>query len=160
MVQVPRGYTTDVFQSSDRGRYSIIIRSEENYYYKSRSFNVAEIGIFWRVSREFAKGQPHYSVAYTLNTTDFSPITGAAVTLTGELYTYDYQTDKYSLYSEELFAGISDFQGVTEIVVANARSNPFVVISDGKAVSVASAPLLSLVNAMKFIPTPPLVVLV
>ena len=105
-----------MFQSSDRGRYSIIIRSEENYYYKSRSFNVAEIGIFWRVSREFAKGQPHYSVAYALNTTDFSPITGAAVTLTGELYTYDYQTDKYSLYSEELFAGISDVQGVTEIV--------------------------------------------
>ncbi len=104
------------FQSSDRGRYSIIIRSKENYYYKSRSFNIAEIGIFWRVSREFAKGQPHYSVAYVLNTTDFSPITGAAVTLTGELYTYDYQTDKYSLYSEELFAGISDVQGVTEIV--------------------------------------------
>ncbi|MHA1976699.1 MAG: MG2 domain-containing protein [Candidatus Hodarchaeales archaeon] len=111
------GQYEGVFQSSVRGRYSIMIRdSNDNYYYKSRSFNIANLGIFWRVSREFVKGQPHYSVAYVLNTTDFSPITGAAVTLTGELYTYDYQSDSYSLYSEELFGGISDVQGVTEIV--------------------------------------------
>jgi hypothetical protein len=110
------GQYEGVFQSSVRGRYSIIIRDDDNYYYKSRSFNIADIGIFWRVSREFVKGQPHYSVAYVLNTTDFSPITGAAVTLTGELYTYDYQLSTYSLYSEVLFGGISDVQGVTEIV--------------------------------------------
>ncbi len=110
------GQYEGIFQTSVQGRYSIIIRDEyDAYYYKSRSFNIADIGIFWRVSREFVKGQPHYSVAYVLNTTDFSPITGAAVTLTGELFTYDYQSGNYSIYSEELFGGISDVQGVTEI---------------------------------------------
>jgi len=97
------------------GRYSIVIRSESDSYYKSRSFNVAEVGIFWRVSREFIGGQPHYSVAYVLNTSDFSPITGASVTLTGEVYIYNYQTNSYSQYSEELFGGFSDDQGIVDI---------------------------------------------
>ncbi len=88
------------FTSSNSGRYSIIIRSETNDYYESRSFNIAEIGIFWRVSREFVEGQPHYSVVYVLNTSDFSPIVGASVTLTGETYSYEFNT----MNSEELFA--------------------------------------------------------
>ncbi|MHA2052366.1 MAG: MG2 domain-containing protein [Candidatus Hodarchaeales archaeon] len=110
------GIYEGVFSSSIQDRYTIIIRSNDRYYYyKSRAFNIANIGIFWRVSREFAAGQPHYSVAYVLDTTDFSPITGAAVTLTGEMYTYFNHNNSYGRYSEVLFAGVSDFQGVVEI---------------------------------------------
>ncbi|MHA1444570.1 MAG: MG2 domain-containing protein, partial [Candidatus Hodarchaeales archaeon] len=119
---VKKSITTDAnglyqgeYSFSKNGRYSIVIRSESDSYYKSRSFNVAEVGIFWRVSREFVGGQPHYSVAYVLNTTDFSPINGASVTLTGEIITYDYQTDSYSQYSEELFNDFTDDQGVVDI---------------------------------------------
>ncbi|MHA2111522.1 MAG: MG2 domain-containing protein [Candidatus Hodarchaeales archaeon] len=94
------------------GRYSIVIRSESDSYYKSRSFNVAEVGIFWRVSREFVRGQPHSSVAYVLNTSDFSPIKDASVSLTGTVYDYD------SFYSEELLEDgplITDETGIVEI---------------------------------------------
>ena len=112
----PDGTYEDTFISSIQDRYTIIIRSSNSeYYYKSRAFNVANIGLFWRVSREFAAGQPHYSVAYVLNTDDFSPITGAAVTLTGEMYTYIPENSSYGRHSEVLFAGVSDFQGVVEI---------------------------------------------
>jgi uncharacterized protein YfaS (alpha-2-macroglobulin family) len=105
------GIIEEEFSHPESGRYSIIVRSESNSYYESRSFNIAEVGIFWRVSREFVEGQPHYSVAYILNTTDFKPITGAAVTLTGSTYSYDTNT----MESEELFAGVSDVRGVVEI---------------------------------------------
>ena len=46
------------------------------------------------------------------------------------------------------------------IVVDNALSNPFVVISLGNVESPASAPVESDVSAMKFSPTPPADVLV
>ncbi|MFX0171649.1 MAG: MG2 domain-containing protein [Candidatus Hodarchaeota archaeon] len=101
------------FKPPGKGQYSIIIRSSLAYIQESRSFTVADIGLFWRVSREFAPGEPHYSVAYVLNTTDFSPVSSADVTLTG--VTYEYQAGDYQIQTIELFTDASNEQGIVEI---------------------------------------------
>ncbi|MHA2224713.1 MAG: MG2 domain-containing protein [Candidatus Hodarchaeales archaeon] len=104
------------FTPSASGRYSIIIRSPNTkYIQESRSFTVADIGLFWRVSNEFIEGEPHYSVAYVLNSTDFSPVAGADISLTGVTYDYNSQTSKYDVQSVHLFSGVSNEQGVVEI---------------------------------------------
>ncbi|MFX0210432.1 MAG: hypothetical protein ACFFDT_30915, partial [Candidatus Hodarchaeota archaeon] len=101
------------FNPPSKGKYSIIISSSSGYVQESRSFTVADIGLFWRVSREFAAGEAHYSVAYVLNTTDFSPVTSADVTLSG--ITYEYQAEEYQIQTMELFTGVSNEQGIVEI---------------------------------------------
>lgn len=125
----------DSFNPPSSGRYSIVIysipgesvpsgyntslkkvyRPSYEYVYETRSFTVADIGLFWRVSSEFVKGTPHYSVAYVVNTTDFSPIFDAEIELFGVTYDYNYQTYEYEIHKELLFSGVSNDQGIIDI---------------------------------------------
>ncbi|UCE13547.1 MAG: hypothetical protein JSV04_15380, partial [Candidatus Heimdallarchaeota archaeon] len=128
------GEYQDSFDPPSSGRYSIIIRSipgesvpddyntsknvfrpSYEYVYETRSFTVADIGLFWRVSSEFVKETPLYSVAYVVNTTDFSPIFGAEIDLFGVTYDYNYQTYEYDIQKELLFSGVSNDQGIIDI---------------------------------------------
>jgi hypothetical protein len=103
------------FNPPSSGRYSIVIRSSAGYYQQTRSFTVANIGLFWRVSSEFIDGGNHHSVAYVLDTNDFSPIAGAEIQLSGILYEYDYDTDNYEVKIEQLNSSVSNDQGIVEI---------------------------------------------
>ena len=97
------------------GRYSIIVRSETASTTRYRAFTVANIGLFWRVPYEFVPGVPHKSIAYVLDTTDFSPISSVDVELVVGSYSYDYNTSKYEFTSEEPLTWQTDDQGVVEV---------------------------------------------
>ncbi|MFX0013304.1 MAG: MG2 domain-containing protein [Promethearchaeota archaeon] len=103
------------FNPPSTGRYSIVVRSSSGYYIDTRSFTVANIGLFWRVSSEFVRDEHHYSVAYVLSTSDFSPIAGAEIELSGVIYDYNYSIESYEVQTEDLFTGISNDQGIVEI---------------------------------------------
>ncbi|MFX1516169.1 MAG: MG2 domain-containing protein [Promethearchaeota archaeon] len=97
------------------GRYSIIVRSETESITRYRAFTVASIGLFWRVPYEFVPEVPHRSIAYVLNTTDFSPITSVDVELVVGSYSYDYNTSKYTYTSESPLNWQTDDQGIVEV---------------------------------------------
>ena len=103
------------FNPSSSGRYSIVIRSTNGYFEQTRSFTVANIGLFWRVSSEFVEGEYHQSVAYVLNTNDFSPVSGAEINLSGIIYDYNPESYEYEIQTEQLFSGVSDEQGIVDI---------------------------------------------
>ncbi|MFW9905190.1 MAG: MG2 domain-containing protein, partial [Candidatus Thorarchaeota archaeon] len=103
------------FTTESSGRYSIIVRSESESITRYRAFTVASIGLFWRVPYEFVPGVPHSSIAYVLNTTDFSPIPSANVELVVGSYSYNYNTSKYEYNSIDPLFWQTDDQGVVEI---------------------------------------------
>lgn len=115
IITKANGEYKDSFNPPASGRYTMVIRSSANYAQETRSFTVANFGLFWRVSREFVAGSSHNSVAYILNTTDFSPIPGVEVDLTGLTYQYDNVYRNYTIQSEQLFSGVSNDQGLVEI---------------------------------------------
>ncbi|MFX0125482.1 MAG: MG2 domain-containing protein [Candidatus Hodarchaeota archaeon] len=80
-----------------------------------RAFTVATIGLFWRVPYEFVPGIPLHSIAYVLNTTDFSPISSADVELVVGGYSYNYNTSQYEYYSDDPLTWQTDDQGIVEI---------------------------------------------
>ncbi len=110
----PNGEYPGHFTSSTSGRYTIVVRSSEGYVQETRSFTIADIGLFWRISREFVIGETHSSVAYILDTTDFSPIDLAEVTLSAITYNYNSQTSKYETQTVVLFTGVSE-NGIVDI---------------------------------------------
>jgi hypothetical protein len=103
------------FSSSISGRYTIVVRSSEGNVQETRSFTIANIGLFWRVSRDFVPGEFHYSIAYILDTSDFSPVLGAEIKLSASTYEYNSQTSEYDVQSIDLFNGISNEHGIVEI---------------------------------------------
>ncbi len=103
------------FNSSISGCYTIVVRSLEGNVQETRSFTIANIGLFWRVSRDFVPGESHYSIAYILDTDDFSPVLGAEIKLTATTYEYNSQSSEYDVQSIDLFNGISDEHGIVEI---------------------------------------------
>ncbi len=115
--------TTDIegeyqgkFTPPSSGRYSILVHSSSTGYVQEiRSFTVANIALFWRVSSEYVTGENHQSVAYVLNTNDFSPVPNAQIELSGITYNYDYDSSKYEIQSKQLFSGVSNDLGIVEI---------------------------------------------
>ncbi|MFX1284554.1 MAG: MG2 domain-containing protein [Promethearchaeota archaeon] len=104
------------FTPPSSGRYSILVRtSSSDYVQETRSFTVANIALFWRVSSEYVSGEHHYSVAYVLNSNDFSPVPNAEINLAGITYDYDYEHSEYEVQTTQLFSGISDDKGIIEI---------------------------------------------
>ncbi|UCG00682.1 MAG: hypothetical protein JSW11_13810 [Candidatus Heimdallarchaeota archaeon] len=103
------------FTTETSGRYSIIVRSESESTTRYRAFTVASIGLFWRVPYEYVPGIPHASIAYVLNTSDFSPIPFADVELVVGSYSYNYNTSQYEYSSIDPLTWQTDDQGVVEI---------------------------------------------
>lgn len=97
------------------GRYSIIVRSESESTTRYRAFTVASIGLFWRVPYEFVPDIPHSSIAYVLNTTDFSPISSADVELVVGSYSYNYNTSQYEYYGDDPLSWQTNDQGVVGV---------------------------------------------
>jgi hypothetical protein len=109
------GEWSDSFTTGASGRYSIIVRSESESITRYRAFTVASIGLFWRVPYEFVPGIPHPSIAYVLNTTNFSPISSADVGLVVGGYSYNYNTSEYEYFYEDPITWQTDDQGVVEV---------------------------------------------
>lgn len=118
-------YTTGV-----SGRYSIIVRSESDSVTRYRAFTVASIGLFWRVPYEFVPGIPHPSIAYVLNTTDFSPISMANVSLVVGSYFYNYNTSQYEYSSEDPLTWQTDDNGVVEVEFTPAETSDWSILAN------------------------------
>ena len=120
------------FTSSTSGRYTFIVRSSEGDVQETRSFTIADIGLFWRVSREFVYGESHSSVAYVLNTTDFSPVFDAKVNLSLVTSEYNSTTHEYDSQAVEIFNGASNSQGIVDIdfIPPDDLSNSYNVVAN------------------------------
>ena len=118
-------YTTDV-----SGRYSIIVRSESESITRYRAFTVASIGLFWRVPYEFVPGIPHPSIAYVLNTTDFSPISFANVSLVVGSYSYNYNTSQYEYSYEDPLTWQTDDNGVVEVEFTPSLTSDWSILTN------------------------------
>ncbi|MHA1214734.1 MAG: MG2 domain-containing protein [Candidatus Hodarchaeales archaeon] len=111
------GIWASSFNAEENGRYSIVVRSvDENLnVLESRSFTVAKVGIFWRLPYEYVVGEPYYSVAYVLNTSDFSPIPNAEVVLSSIIYHYNEISHEYTQNTQEVYSGVTDGNGSIEL---------------------------------------------
>ncbi|MHA1975222.1 MAG: MG2 domain-containing protein [Candidatus Hodarchaeales archaeon] len=105
------------FTSEECGRYSIVVRSQEEDFnvLETRSFTIANIGIFWRLPYDYIVGEPYYSIAYVLNTSDFSPIPNAEVTLKSTIYHYNEIQHQYLYETQEVYSGATDGNGSIEL---------------------------------------------
>lgn len=112
----PNGLYKGQFDPPGSGRYSLVVRSpSSSYALETRTFTVADIALFWRVSREFSPGESHYSVAYVLNTTDFSPVSNADIKLSGVTYEYNDNLNRFETHTTELFTDVTNDQGIVDI---------------------------------------------
>ncbi|MFW9777376.1 MAG: MG2 domain-containing protein [Candidatus Heimdallarchaeota archaeon] len=111
----PDGEYQGTFQPPKDGVFTLVVRDLSSNVLQSRAFTVADIGIFWRVPWEYIIGEEHYSVAYVLNTTDFSPVTNVAVELSTITYEYLPGDVDYEVNTDLVFTGVTDESGVVEI---------------------------------------------
>ncbi|MFW9853800.1 MAG: MG2 domain-containing protein [Candidatus Thorarchaeota archaeon] len=111
----PDGEYQGMFLPPKDGIFTLVVRDLSSNVLQSRTFTVADIGIFWRVPWEYIIGEEHYSVAYVLNTTDFSPVTNVAVELSTITYEYVPDNADYEVNTDLVFTGVTDESGVVEI---------------------------------------------
>lgn len=105
------GFYYGSFIPPEEGTYTImVIPNYSTYPIARRSVTISDLSVFWRVPFNAVRHASTQSYALVLNTSDFSPLVDANVTLTMENYVnYNYD---YNYSSELLYSGVTNAEGL------------------------------------------------